>query len=143
MHLDTISRIRHLSEIATARHLASRDLGDRLRSVRDERRRLADRREHVLAVGQYAPTGTDEEVKRIDARLADLDDTIADLFHREQDAGAAFQAAKTLEVNCREFAAENNLPTPETVIGDRDSYDGARQPHGLGMVPNVQNRGGA
>lgn len=62
MRLDSLNRLGHLFEIATARHLASRDLGDRLRTVRDERRRALDRREHVLAVGQYAPTGTDEEV---------------------------------------------------------------------------------
>ena len=133
MQLDTISRLRHLSELATARNLAARDLGDRLRTVRDERRRLADRRDHV-ASNQFANTNTEAELARIDQRMADLDETIADLTHREQDAGAAFQAAKTLEVACREFAQEQGLPVPTEIVGDRDAYDGPRLTGSLGMV---------
>ena len=139
MKLDALNRIRHLSELATARNLAARDLADRLRSVRDEKRRLQDRRDHV-ASNQFANTNSEAELNRIDQRMTDLDDTISDLDHRQQDANAAFYAAKTLETRCREFAKENGLPVPETVIGDRDSYDGPRMQGDLGMV---QQGGGA
>ena len=133
MHLDTISRLRHLTELSTARNLAARDLGDRLRTVRDEKHRLQDRRDHVNAA-RYDRTGTEAELARIDQRMADLDEVIADLSHRQNDAQAAWQASKTLEVRCREFAAEQGLPVPEVVTGDADSYDGARLSGGLGMI---------
>lgn len=135
MHLDSLARLRHLGEIATARHLATRDLADRLRTVRDERRRAAERIERLRNDREYASrTGVEDEIKRLTARIADLDETIADLNHRQQDANAAFQAAKSLEVRCREFAAENGLPIPAEIVGDAEGYSGGRLPGGLGMI---------
>jgi seryl-tRNA synthetase len=135
MQLDTINRLRHLGEIATTRHLASRELADRIRTVRDERRRAAERIERVTNGRDYTDrAGVDAEIKRLEGRLADLDETIGDLNHRAQDANAAFQAAKSLEVRCREFAAENGLPIPAEIVGDAEGYSGGRLPGGLGMI---------
>ena len=135
MHLDSLNRLRHLGEIATARHLATRDLADRLRTLRDERRRAAERIERLTHGRDYTDrVGVEAEIKRLEGRLADLDETIDDLNHRQQDANAAFQAAKTLETRCREFAAENNLPLPTEIVGDAEGYSGGRLPGGLGMI---------
>lgn len=135
MQLDTLARLRHLGEIATSLHLASRDLADRLRTVRDERRRAAERIERLCNDREYVDlAGVDAEVKRLEARIADLDETIGDLDHRQQDAGSAFQAAKTLETRCREFAREHGLPVPEEIVGDAEGYSGGRLPGGLGMI---------
>ena len=135
MQLDSLNRLRHLGEIATSRHLATRDLADRLRTLRDERRRAAERIERLTTGRDYTDrAGVEAEVKRLEARLADLDESIADLNHRSQDANAAFQAAKSLEIRCREFAREHGLPVPEEVIGDAEGYAGARMPGGLGMI---------
>jgi chromosome segregation ATPase len=135
MQLDTINRLRHLGEIATTRHLASRELADRIRTVRDERRRAAERIERLTTGLDYTDrAGVDAEVKRLQARLADLNETVADLDHRQQDANSAFQSAKTLEVRCRDFAAENGLPVPEEIVGDAEAYSGGRLPGGLGMI---------
>ena len=135
MRLDSLARLRHLGEIATSRHLATRDLADRLRTVRDERRRAAERIERLRNDREYASrTGVEDEIKRLEARIADLDETIGDLGHRQSDAAAAFQAAKTLEIRCTEFAREHGLPVPEEVIGDAEGYAGARMPGGLGMI---------
>jgi hypothetical protein len=137
MQLDSLNRLRHLGEIATSRHLTSRDLADRLRTVRDERRRAAERVERLTTGRDYSDrAGVEAEVKRLEARIADLDETIADLDHRQQDASAAFNSAKSLEVRCREFATENGLPVPETFIGDGEAYSGGRVLGGLGMVQN-------
>ncbi len=135
MHLDSLARLRHLGEIATARHLATRDIAERLRTLRDERRRAAERVERLTTGREYVDrAGVETEVKRLEARIADLNEAIADLDHRQQDANAAFQAAKTLETRCREFAREHGLPVPEEVIGDAEGYAGARMPGGLGMI---------
>ncbi len=135
MQLDALNRLRHLGEIATARHLASRDLTDRLRTVRDERRRAAERVERLTTGRDYSDrAGVATEIKRLEARIADLDETIGDLYHRQQDANAAFQSARTLETRCRAFAAENGLRVPEEIIGDGEAYSGGRAPGGLGMI---------
>lgn len=135
MQLDTLNRLRHLGDIATARRLATLDLTDRLRTVRDERRRAAERVERLTTGRDYSDrAGVEAEVKRLEARIADLDESVADLNHRQQDANAAFQSARTLETRCREFAAENGLPVPEEIIGDGEAYSGGRAPGGLGMI---------
>ncbi len=135
MQLDSLNRLRHLGEIATSRHLTTRDLADRLRAVHDERRRAAERVERLTTGRDYSNrAGVDAEVKRLAGRVADLDETIADLDHRQQNANAAFQSAKTLETRCREFAREHGLPVPEEVIGDAEGYASARMPGGLGMI---------
>lgn len=135
MQLDSLARLRHLGEIATTRHLATRDLADRVRTVRDERRRVLERIERLTNGRDYADrAGVEAEIKRLEGRLADLDETIGDLNHRAQDANAAFQAAKTLETRCREFASENGLPIPAEIVGDAEAYSGQRLPGGLGMI---------
>lgn len=135
MQLDSLNRLRHLGEIATARHLALRDLNDRLRTLRDERRRAAERIERLTHGRDYTNNaGVEGEISRLNERVADLDESIADLNHRQLDANAAFQAAKTLETNCIEFARERGIPVPEQVIGDAEGYAGARMPGGLGMI---------
>ena len=140
MQLDSLARLRHLGEIATARRLALRDLTDRLRTLRDERRRALQRIDNLNEGREYTDrNGVEKEVTRLESRVADLDDAIADLSHREQDANAAWQEAKRLDTRCREFARENGLPVPEQVIGDAEGYAGARMPDGLGMV----HQGGA
>lgn len=137
MHLDSLARLRHLGEIATARNLAARDIAERLRTVRDERRRAAERIERLRNDREYVDrAGVETEVKRLEARIADLNEAIADLAHRQQDATSAFQAAKSLEVRCREFAAENGLPIPAEIIGDAEAYSGQRLPGSLGMISN-------
>ena len=135
MNLDTLNRLRHLGEIATSKHLAARDLADRLRTLRDERRRALERIEGLTNGREHAARdGVEIEIKRLKGRVADLDETIADLDHRQRDAAAAFQSARTLEARCREFAADNGLPVPEEIIADGEAYDGPRMPGGLGMV---------
>lgn len=137
MNLDSLARLRLLGEIATARRLANLDLTDRLRTVRDEHRRAAERVERLTTGREYSDrAGVEAEVKRLKARIADLDEVIADLKHRQQDASADFNSAKSLEVRCREFATENGLPVPETFIGDGEAYSGGRVLGGLGMVQN-------
>lgn len=135
MHLDTLNRLRHLGEIATGRHLALRDLTDRLRTLRDERRRAAERIERLTHGRDYdSKAGVEAEISRLNGRVEDLDESISDLKHREQDAAAAWQAAKALETRCRGFAAENGLPIPEVIVGDAEAYDGPRNGNGLGMI---------
>lgn len=140
MHFNSLNRLRHLGEIATSRHLATRELADRLRTVRDERHRAAERVERLTTGRDYSDRGgVEAEVKRLEARIADLDETITDLEDRRQNSSAGFQATKTLETRCREFAREHGLPVPEEVIGDAEGYAGARMPGGLGMI----QKGGA
>jgi len=135
MQLDTLNRLRHLGEIATARRLATLDLTDRLRAVRDQRRRAVERVEGLTTGRDYSDrAGVETEINRLEDRITDLDETIADLDHRQQDANAAFQSAKTLETRCREFAREHGLPVPEEVIGDAEGYASARMSGGLGMI---------
>lgn len=141
MKLDSLTRLRHLAEIATSRHLAATNLADRLRSVRDDRRRVVEhieRIEHPPAGGNYRDRDViAAQTKRFRAQLADIEATIADLEHRDQDAAAAWQAAKRLETRCLEFARKHDLPVPDVIIGESKAYDGPRLEGGFGMVPNT------
>ena len=114
-NFDAAGRLTHLEAIASAKHHELMQITERRRSAFDDRARLRARIAELEASNVRG--GSDHEITRLSARLADVEDAIQRLGERESAASEIWNTAGRTFTRALERARELGLQIPAELAG--------------------------
>lgn len=115
MKFDTKARLAHIAEIAEGKVETTRRFTDQIGELLPKKQRRNQQRAKVLE-SNMGRDAQKKELARLDGELADLTSEIQSLTDRRAKISAEWNEAGRLRDACIEFASENRLPFPETVV---------------------------